>query len=81
MRKNRDKESIITAILETCLKASNKSAITYKNNLNFSTSTFYLDFLAQKGFLNVVDESLRRYKTTDKGEELLSRLKEIHEFL
>jgi predicted transcriptional regulator len=77
----RDKEIIVTAILETCLNASNKSVITYKNNLNFSTSTFYLDFLAQRGLINVVEESLKRYKTTDKGEELLVRLKEVYEIL
>ncbi len=77
----RTKEEIIIRVLETCLTDANKTVIVYKSNLNFATVVPYLDSLIKNGFISLTEGPTRKYKTTDKGKELLSGLKEIHKLL
>lgn len=75
----RTKEEILVSVLEICLIDANKTAIVYRSNLNFVKTNLYLESLIKKGFIAVIEGPPRMYKTTDKGKELLSRLKELHE--
>lgn len=77
----RTKEEIIVTILETCLIGANKTVVVYKSNLNFATVVPYLESLRRNGFITMVEDTHIKYVTTDKGKELLSGLKEIHEML
>lgn len=74
----RTKEEIIVTILETCLIGANKTIIVYKSNLNFATVVPYLDSLLKNGFITMIQDTHIKYRTTNKGKELLSGLKEIH---
>ncbi|VVB64628.1 Winged helix-turn-helix [uncultured archaeon] len=75
----RTKEQIIASVLETCLIGANKTVIVYKSNLNFRTAIPYIDSLTKRGFIDIIEGPTRMYKTTDRGKELLSGLKEIHD--
>ena len=77
----RTKEEIIVSILETCLTGANKTIIVYKSNLNFATIVPYLDSLIKNGFITTIEGAHTKYETTDKGKDLLSGLREIHELL
>ena len=75
----RTKEEILVCILETCLTGANKTIIVYKSNLNFATIVPYLDSLIKNGFITTKEGAHTKYETTDKGKNLLSGLREIHE--
>ncbi len=74
----RTKEEIVVKILETCLMESSKTHIVYKSNLNFSIAAQYLDILTNNGLIAAIDG---KYKTTEKGKEILATIKKVHEFL
>ena len=77
----RTKEQVISSILEACLTGVSKTSIVYKSNLNFRTVIPYIDSLTKRGFIDIIEGPIKMYKTTDRGKELLSGLKEIHELL
>jgi len=77
----RTKEAIIVSILETCLTGANKTVIVYKSNLNFATVVPYLEALIKNGFITIIEGAHMKYRTTNKGKELLSGLNEIHKLL
>ena len=52
----------------------------YGSNLNFRTVNPYLEALIANGHIAAIDEETRKYKTTDKGTELLAVIKKAHEF-
>ena len=76
----RTKEEIIVHVLESCLTGSSKTAIVYRSHLNFMTVNSYLNPLIKAEFIALIEGPPRKYKITDKGKELLGRLKEVHEF-
>ncbi len=49
----------------------------YQANLNYRTVKPYLDTLILIGFLEVIDGPIILYRTTEKGNEALERLKEV----
>lgn len=72
MRRSRDE--ILANILEVCLYETSKTRIVYLSNLNFATIDSYLDSLTKNGFIAVI---YGKYKTTEKGKDLLARFREI----
>jgi predicted transcriptional regulator len=64
---------IIACILEVTQIEAKKSHIVYKANLNFPTTTQYLQQLTAADLLTAPFEGKRLYKTTAKGLEFLDR--------
>ncbi len=75
----RTKGTVVVKILEVCLVGASKTHIVYGSNLNFKTVSPNLDSLIMNGHIIKTDGEMPRYKTTDKGKELLAVLKEVHE--
>ncbi len=73
----RSRGEIIGRILEVCMTGASKTALVYGGNLNFETVAPYIDSLTKNGFIVAMDG---KYKTTEKGKELLGKLKELTEF-
>ena len=77
MALKRSKETVIADILEFCVVGASKTRIVYQTNMNFKTASFYINELARKGLLQVLNGDMTVYKTTDRGREILSGLKRI----
>jgi predicted transcriptional regulator len=76
----RNKNEIISEILNICLDGASKTKIVYQANLNFRTVNPYLKLLVQNELLLTRTEPRLLYKTTNKGKVLLenySRIKDI----
>jgi predicted transcriptional regulator len=77
MRKRRDRLEVIHAILEVAVEGAVKTRIMYRTNVNFRQFEDYVESLLEAGLVEILDEKNRRiYKTTEKGDLLLKRLKE-----
>lgn len=76
----RSKGEVIAKILEVCLTGSNKTRVVYGSNLDFKTVSPYLDSLVKNGFIAIRDGIPKKYKTTDKGKELLASIKRARRF-
>ena len=76
----RSKGKIIAKILEICLTESSKTVIVEGSDLNFRTVVPYLEALIANGQIVVIEGKVPRFKTTDRGKELLAAIKETHEF-
>jgi predicted transcriptional regulator len=74
----RDKLEIIRRILLMCKKGAKKTRIVYEVNLNFKTAGAYLDWLINRKMIIKEGDS---FKTTPKGDELLSNLQSASTFL
>ena len=80
--RRRTAEKIVEEILTLAIGGVGKTAITYRANLNFTSSTKYIDMLIRQGLLRKVGAS-QRYETTEKGLEYLDlrkKLRGFHEF-
>lgn len=77
----RSKDEVMANILKICLTGSNKTVVVYQSNLNFKTIIPCLDTLMRNGFITPMDGNPMKYKTTEKGKELLAIIEGIHEFL
>ncbi len=79
----RDKLRILISILEICSEDEmNKTRIVYQTSINFRAATLYLDMLTQEGLVKVVNPGSRgRYATTEKGREILKRIKHVYDRL
>ncbi len=77
----RAKLDVISEVLETCLTDANKSAIACKSKMQPRYIAPYINSLAKNKFILTVDGPIITYKTTDKGKELLARVKEAQELL
>jgi len=62
---------VVEAILTTALNGASKTRIVYRANLNFKMCHQYLEDLASKDLLKLMEDSPRRYMTTEKGREFL----------
>jgi predicted transcriptional regulator len=71
----RDKLEIIRSILLICKNDdTKKTKIVYKANLNFKSADVYLKLLIDQ---KMIIKENRSFRTTPKGAELLSNLKEV----
>ena len=75
MKRNRD--MIISQILDICINGASKTKIVYQANLNFRTINPYIELLTKNGLINVKKEQTIIYKTTPKGLDLLDNFKQI----
>jgi len=76
MGKNRDRISIIAAILEAANSGSSKTRILFKANLSFMLLEKYLNVSVSAGFVRV-DDSI--YRLTVRGREYLKQYKLFEE--
>lgn len=78
MQPKKGRNEIIRKVLEVCQgEGAVKTRIVYQANLNFRTVNPFIDTLIKSGLLEVLDGSQAIYKTTEKGNEIFKRLKEI----
>jgi predicted transcriptional regulator len=66
--KNRDRVSIVAAILETTGSGASKTHIMFGANLSFSLLEKYLGLVVGAGFVRLVGS---RYQLTERGHEFL----------
>jgi predicted transcriptional regulator len=74
--KNRDRLSIIAAILETADSGANKTRIMFGANLSFKLLEKYLDLVVGAGFVQVHDSV---YLLTDAGRDFLQQYGDFHD--
>lgn len=73
---------IIADILEAAkCPGTNKTAIVYRTNLNFNVAGKYLIKLMESGLIYEENNGNRYYKTTDKGKDFLSKVREVNSVL
>ncbi len=70
----RNREEIISQILNVCRNGAIKTRVVYQANLNFKTVEPYLDLLVKNNLLEVQHGEKKMYETTEKGETLLEAL-------
>jgi predicted transcriptional regulator len=75
----RNREEIISQILNVCRNGAIKTRVVYQANLNFKTVEPYLDLLVKNNLLEVQQGEKRMYETTEKGETLLEALHQVSE--
>lgn len=76
MGKNRDRLSIIAAVLEAANSGACKTRIMFMANLSFSLLEKYLELASNVGFVQV---SNSKYRLTEHGKEFLREYKQFHE--
>lgn len=81
MRERRSRERIIFEILSICVDGEYVTNIIYRANTNFTTIKAYLNLLSKKELIECLDISLRLYKTTAKGIDMMNRLKQLQQDL
>jgi predicted transcriptional regulator len=74
--KNRDRFSIVAAILEIANSGANKTRIMFMANLSFNLLEKYLGVVMGAGFIRVDG---RRYELTEHGQDFLKQYKQFHE--
>ena len=65
MKRNRNE--IISEILNICIKGSSKTRVVYQANLNFRTVDPYLQLLIKNELIKVQQGRHAIYETTEKG--------------
>lgn len=70
----RSRIDIIIDVLDVAQMGVNKTSVVYRTNLNFKLADKYLELLQRHG---LVENSLDKYKTTDKGKIFLEKAKEV----
>ena len=75
MGKNRDRLTIVAAILEAANSGSTKTRIMYGANLSFSLLEKYLQVVTKAGFLKVDGH---RYNITEHGRDFLKNYAYFH---
>jgi predicted transcriptional regulator len=73
----RNREEIISQILNVCRNGAIKTRVVYQANLNFKTVEPYLDLLVKNNLLEVQQGEKRMYETTEKGESLLEAINQV----
>lgn len=79
--KRRNAMEITISILEESREGMNKTRLVYRTNLNFFLIQKYIDFLKQKGLLEIVHNPNQLFKTTEKGKALLEEFSKIKDIL
>jgi predicted transcriptional regulator len=75
----RNREEIISQILNVCRNGAIKTRVVYQANLNFKTVEPYLALLVKNNLLEVQNGEKRMYETTQKGESLLVAINQVNE--
>jgi len=75
--KNRDRLSIVAAILEAANSGASKTRIMFQANLSFSLLEKYLEVAINAGFVQT--NSSRYYQLSELGKEFLSEYRHFHE--
>ncbi len=70
----RSRIDIIIDVLDAAQMGVNKTSVVYRTNLNFKLAEKYLGLLQRHG---LVENTLDKYKTTDKGKIFLEKAKEV----
>lgn len=78
--KYRSRSDIIGLILESANGGASKTSIMYKAFLTFSQMREYLGLLIQKGLIEY-EEGSQKYRTTEKGMQVLQMCNQINEEL
>ena len=76
MGKNRDRLSIIAAILEAAHCGASKTKIMFNANLSFTLLEKYLDICLRAGF---VEADGSKYILTEHGATTLNQYKQLHQ--
>jgi predicted transcriptional regulator len=74
--KNRDRLSIVAAILEAANSGASKTRIMFQANLSFSLLEKYLEVAGTAGF---VQNGNGKYQLTELGKEFLREYRHFHE--
>jgi len=72
---------ILVNILKEARVGISKTRLVYRTNMNFFAIRRHMDFLIQKGLLNVEYSSIQLYTTTQRGLEFLDEFDKIKETL
>ena len=75
----RNREEIISQILNVCRNGAIKTRVVYQANLNFKTVEPYLALLIKNNLLEVQHGEKKMYETTQKGESLLEAINQVNE--
>jgi predicted transcriptional regulator len=79
MKRNRNE--IISEILNICIKGSSKTRIVYQANLNFRTVDPYLQLLIKNDLIKVQHGRRIIYETTEKGIYLMKTINQVNNTL
>ena len=79
MKRNRNE--IISEILNICIKGSSKTRIVYQANLNFRTVDPYLQLLIKNDLIKVQNGRRVIYETTEKGIYLMKTINQVNNTL
>jgi predicted transcriptional regulator len=83
--KRRSKEDILTGILISALKGTNKTKLMYDNIISFNQLKKYLDYALSNGLIKEIESNnegsrtRRIYITTDSGRRYLSIYNKLNE--
>ena len=77
-KNKRDEIEIIAQMLKFACTETKKTHLMYKTNLCYNQLVYYMDFLLEKGFLDVKNGSNNNlYFITDKGREFLENIQKV----
>lgn len=79
MKRNRNE--IISEILNICIKGSSKTRVVYQANLNFRTVDPYLQLLIKNDLIKVQNGRRIIYETTEKGIYLMKTINQVNNTL
>ena len=79
MKRNRNE--IISEILNICIKGSSKTRVVYQANLNFRTVDPYLQLLIKNDLIKVQQGRHVIYETTEKGICLMNTIDQVNHTL
>jgi len=79
MKRNRNE--IISEILNICIKGSSKTRVVYQANLNFRTVDPYLQLLIKNDLIKVQYGRRIIYETTEKGIYLMKTIDQVNNTL
>jgi predicted transcriptional regulator len=74
--KNRDRVSIVAAILEIAEQGARKTKIMFRGNLSYALLNKYLDLVIGAGFIRVEDSI---YQLTERGREFVRQYQSFEE--
>jgi predicted transcriptional regulator len=79
MKRNRNE--IISEILNICITSASKTRVVYQANLNFRTVDPYLQLLIKNDLIKVNQGRHILYETTEKGKCLMETINQVHNVL
>lgn len=79
--KRRNAMEIVVNILEEAKDGINKTRLVYRTNLNFLLIQRYINYLTDKGLMEIRNDPNPVYVTTEKGKALLEEFGKIKEIV